>query len=145
VREWNRALENFLSDFIETFEAQPGGIGMAAPQVGHLERIVLLDVSRKQKAHGRMILINPVITEQSGSIIFREGCMSLPDFTANVRRSERVKVQAFNEKGNPFEIQCEGLEAVCIQHEIDHLEGKLFIHRVANLKTDVFRRKRYLK
>ena len=91
-----------------------------------------------------MILINPKIIESGGEVFKREGCMSIPDYTANIRRSAWVKIRYHNEEFEELEIVSTGLEAICIQHEIDHLNGFLFLHRVASLNRDVFRRKKYL-
>ena len=92
-------LRTFIADLEETMRAGPGGVGIAAPQVGHFVRIVIVDVSTKKKIthHGRLVLINPEITEWEGMLVGREGCMSVPDFTGNVIRAERIALTALNE------------------------------------------------
>lgn len=140
----DRKLSEFIERLIETMRHQPGGIGIAAPQVGVLKRIAIVDVSPRVPGTKLRILINPKILELSAPESYREGCMSLPDFTANVRRGERIKVSFQDINMKSTEIAAEGLEARCIQHEVDHLNGMLFVDRVTSLKTDVFRRKRYL-
>ena len=90
-----------------------------------------------------MVLVNPQIDVSEGAVLHREGCLSIPDFTANVRRATRVHLRAFNEFGSAYDCWLEGFEAIIAQHEVDHLDGQLFLDRVANLKTDVFRRKNY--
>ena len=139
-------LHAFLADLKETMEAGPGGVGIAAPQVDRLQRIVLVDCSRSRKScvnHGYLELINPQILEWEGMAVGREGCMSLPDFTANVMRATTVVCQYDDRHGARQVVRAEGFEARAIQHEMDHLEGMLFIDRVVSRKTDVFPRKRY--
>ena len=136
-----RALVNRL---IETMGCQSGGIGIAAPQIGIPQRVAIVDVSSKISGAKLIVLINPVIIGFFDENIFREGCMSLPDFTANVKRAEKVKVKFQDINLESKEIAASGLEARCIQHEIDHLNGLLFVDRVVSLKSDVFRRRRYL-
>lgn len=128
---------------IETMYLSPNTIGLAAPQVGYPLQLVILDVSRKEKKHGLLVLINPVLLKGEGRKVVREGCLSLPDYTGNVGRFEHVIVSAQDRRGKNFEIKTDGIEAVCIQHEIDHIEGMMFLDRVESLKTDIFRRKRY--
>lgn len=131
--------------------AGPGGVGIAAPQVDRFERIVIVDLSSKPKLpkgstnHGRMVLINPEITEWDGMAMGREGCMSVPDFTGNVIRAEKIKLKAFDECGEQHEYYCEGFEARAVQHEVDHLDGLLFLDRLVSRNTDLFERKVYQK
>jgi peptide deformylase len=124
--------------------ANPRCVGLAAPQLGEEVRIVVVDVSEHPRAtrhHGLLVLVNPVIKRSSGSEIAREGCLSIPDLTANVKRSMEVTVEASGTDGAIQSIEAEGFEARALQHEMDHLDGILFLDRVANLTTDVFRRK----
>ena len=137
---------SFIANLEETLYHYPGCVGVAAPQTGTLKRIIVIDVSRNRKPvenHGKLILINPVIEEQTGDEIAREGCLSLPDFTANVKRSKNIRCRAMTPAGAELVIDAEGFEARVILHEIDHLDGLLFLDRVSSLKTDVFRRKRF--
>jgi peptide deformylase len=120
-------------------------VGLAAPQIEEAVRMVVVDVSEHPRAtrhHGLLVLVNPVIRLSSGSEIAREGCLSIPDLTANVKRATEVLVEAADPEGTIQAIEAEGFEARCLQHEIDHLDGILFLDRVASLTTDVFRRKR---
>ena len=130
-------LRTFIADLEETMRAGPGGVGIAAPQVGHFVRIVIVDVSTKKKIthHGRLVLINPEITEWEGMLVGREGCMSI--------RAERIALTALNEQGESFELNSEGYEARAIQHEIDHLDGLLFLDRLVSRRNDLFKRKVY--
>jgi len=127
--------------------AHPRCVGLAAPQVGSSLRIAVMDSSRNPKvteSRGLIILINPSVVQTEGVVLQREGCLSIPDFTANVRRAARVKIRAHDQDGRLQEFWLEDFEAIIAQHEVDHLDGKLFLDRVANLKTDVFRRRTYL-
>lgn len=139
------ALRAFVADLEQTMRAGPGGVGIAAPQVGRFERIVIVDVSRKPKLkhHGRLVLINPEITEWEGLAVGREGCMSVPDYTGNVVRAERIRLQALDEQGELRDYQMEGYEARAAQHEMDHLDGMLFLDRLVSRRNDLFRRKVY--
>lgn len=145
VESFDEELRAFIRDLEETMRAGPGGVGIAAPQVGRFERIAIVDVSSKPKIkhHGRMVLINPEITEWDGFAVGREGCMSVPDYTGNVIRAERVHLEAFDEFGNTLAFDFEGYEARAVQHEIDHLDGLLFLDRLVSRRNDLFRRKVY--
>jgi peptide deformylase len=126
--------------------ANQGCVGLAAPQLGDEVRIVVVDVSEHPRAtrhHGLLVLVNPVIRLSSGGEIAREGCLSIPDLTANVKRATEVLVETSDPEGETRAIEAEGFEARALQHEIDHLDGILFLDRVASLTTDVFRRKQY--
>jgi peptide deformylase len=140
-------LATLIADLQETLDSLPGCVGIAAPQVGAHHRLVIVDASRYRKPvpnQGRMVLINPVQKSASGRGMFREGCLSLPDFTANVPRATDVQYEALDENLQPRTIAATGFEAVVMQHECDHLDGVLFIDRVVCVKTDLFRRKKYL-
>ena len=133
--------ERVAADLEQTMDDFGHCVGIAAPQLGELVRIAVVDVSSHPKAessNGRLILVNPRITGTEGSAIAREGCLSIPDLTANVRRAESIAVE---HAGGT--IESVGFEARCIQHEIDHLDGILFLDRVASIVDDVFRRKNY--
>lgn len=137
---------SFIDDLLETMRSSPGCVGIAAPQVGVLKRIVIVDASKHPKAtvnHGLMILINPVIEFQEGEVVAREGCLSLPDLTANVKRARRIAFRAMTPDNADFRVETSEFEARVVLHETDHLDGLLFLDRVSSLKTDVFRRKQY--
>jgi peptide deformylase len=130
-----------VGDLLETMYAAPG-VGLAAPQVGASERIMVLDIDHENPGKQVYKLINPVITRAEGEIIWEEGCLSVVDFTAEVRRAAQVEVVAFDETEKEVKIEAEGLLAVALQHEIDHLDGKLFIDRISRLKRDLYTRRR---
>ena len=146
VTNFDSSLEAFLKDFIETLNSHKYCVGLAAPQVGNLQRIIGIDISRARKPHpnnGLLILINPKILESSNFKIVREGCLSIPDFTANVKRAMKIKIQFQNLKGKAEELETNDFEAHAIQHEMDHLDGILFLDKMANPASDLFRRVRY--
>ena len=140
-------LHHFVGDLTETMYAGPGGVGIAAPQVDRPQRIVIVDVRPKlgENCHGLMVLINPELVAWEGMAVGREGCMSVPDFTGNVIRAERIQVQAQDASGRERSYECEGFEARAVQHEMDHLDGFLFLARLVSRKIDLFRRKNYKK
>jgi peptide deformylase len=147
LKEVSRALADgeepgdAAADLLDTMAAHPGCVGLAAPQIGASVRIVVVDVSEHPKAettNGLLVLVNPVIVSGEGFDVAREGCLSIPHLTANVRRATRIEVEA-----RDVRLESSGFEARCLLHEIDHLDGLLFLDRVDSLSTDVFRRRRY--
>ena len=148
VTAFDEALRAFIADLEETRANGPGAVGIAAPQVGHFRRVVILDCSNTRKPvpnHGHLILVNPEITHWEGYEMGREGCLSVPDYTGNVIRAMRVHLTASDPYGEPLEFDMEGYEARAVQHEIDHLDGMLFVDRVVSRRTDLFKRKVYQK
>lgn len=139
-------LLEFIGSLEETMRAGPGGVGIAATQVDRLQRIVIVDCSVTRKPvpnHGRLVLINPEVTHWEGMEVGREGCMSVPDYTGNVIRAEKVTLEAQDERGDSHSYEFEGFEARAVQHEIDHLDGLLFLDRLVSRRNDLFRRKVY--
>lgn len=143
VNRFDDELHRQVDELIRIMYASPATIGLAAPQIGISKRIFVCDISSKDPSKKLGVYINPEILARTGQKVCREGCLSLPDLTGNVRRAESVRLRALDVNGKTFEVSAAGLEAICFQHEMDHLDGMLFIHRVTNIKTDVFRRKRY--
>lgn len=149
VQPFDNNLDRIIGDLVDTLYHSPG-VGLAAPQIGHSKQVSVIDVHRSfskrtppaEKPH-LIILINPEIVEGKGIQTPREGCLSVPDWLANVQRYEYVVVRSMDFKGGERIIKKHGFEALALQHEIDHLNGKLFLDRVVNLKTDLFRRKTY--
>jgi peptide deformylase len=145
VRTIDGKLAAFLDEMATTMYAAPG-VGLAAPQVGLSERAIVLDCDSPEeraehRGRGLLKLVNPEILAAEGSLVWEEGCLSVVDFTAEVRRAARVLVRAFTPEEKEVRIEAEGLLAVALQHEIDHLEGKLFIDRISRLKRDLYKRK----
>lgn len=128
-----------MEEMLETMYGAPG-VGLAAPQVGVNRRIIVVDVKPDDKK-SPIMLANPEIVEGDGKIIYEEGCLSLPEFTAEVERMGEVTVRGINEKGEEVSYEAEGLLAVVFQHEIDHLDGILLVDKVSRLKRDIYRRK----
>jgi len=133
-------VDELLRDMVDTMYAAPG-VGLAATQVGVPERAIVLDVDQEEPGKHLLKLINPAIVERDGSILWEEGCLSVVDFTAEVERSAKVLLKAWTLDQEEIEIEAEGLLAVALQHEIDHLDGQLFIDRISRLKRDLYKRK----
>jgi len=129
-----------LDDMAATMYAAPG-VGLAAPQVGVAQRVVVLDVRDDDEEPGRRLLklVNPEIVERDGELVWEEGCLSVPGFTSDVRRARRVLVRAWTVDERQVEVEGEELLAVALQHEIDHLDGTLFLDRLSRLKRDLYR------
>lgn len=138
VTTFDRALKTLAEDMLRTMYEAPG-IGLAASQVDRHIQMLVLDVSEEKNTP--MIIVNPSILEQEGSEICQEGCLSVPGIFADVERSERIRITAQDVEGNPIELEADGLLAVCIQHEMDHLIGKLFVDYLSPLKRDMVRKK----
>ena len=127
-----------VNDMFETMYQAPG-IGLAAPQVNEFQRIIVVDVSEDKSAP--LALINPEIVERRGEEQTEEGCLSVPGIFEPVERAEWIRVKALDRNGSSFELETSGLEAVCIQHEIDHLDGKLFVDYLSEMKRQRIRKK----
>jgi len=138
VREVDAGVRRLVDDMFETMYAA-SGIGLAAIQVDVPLRVVVTDISERHDSP--LCLINPEILEREGNEQMEEGCLSVPGFFETVSRAERVRVRALDRDGRPFEIATDGLLAVCIQHEIDHLDGKLFVDYISSLKRQRIRRR----
>lgn len=138
VETVDESIKSLVKDMFETMKDEKG-IGLAATQVNVHKRVVVMDVSEEQNQP--YVFINPEITSKTGSTVSEEGCLSVPNNYAKVDRAERVTVSALNEKGEAFELEAEGLLAICIQHELDHLLGKLFVDYLSPLKRNRIKKK----
>ena len=138
VEAVNGDIKQLVNDMFETMYAAPG-IGLAATQVNFHQRIIVIDVS--DDCDQPLCLINPEIIEKSGEIEYEEGCLSVPNYYENVKRANEIKVRALNEKGVSFEIEANEMLAVCIQHEMDHLMGILFVDHLSKLKQKRLKKK----
>lgn len=140
VENFDSSLHELAADMVATMHAAPG-IGLAAPQVGRSERLCVLDLSVGENQDELLVLVNPRVVEAAGNVREEEGCLSFPDLMIIVPRPESVVVEAQDLDGNPIRVTGEELMARCLHHEIDHLDGVLFIDRVSPLKRDLARRK----
>ncbi|MDP3182807.1 MAG: peptide deformylase [Desulfobaccales bacterium] len=141
VTRINGELQTLIDDMAETMYAAPG-LGLAANQVGVVRRVIVFDVSHREGGPRDLkVLLNPCITAGEGEIIREESCLSVADFSAEVRRHARVTVTGLDREGKPLEITGEGLLAVVLQHEVDHLNGVLFIDRISRLKRGLYLRR----
>jgi peptide deformylase len=139
------AVESVAIDLIDTMRSYGHCVGIAAPQIDELVRVIAVDVRSHPKAtttNGLLVLVDPRIVETEGSVLGREGCLSIPELTANVRRAARVVIEARTPSGEERMVEADGFEARCLQHELDHLDGILFLDRVESLASDVFPRRR---
>lgn len=143
----DRDIHSLVEDLLDTMHAGPGSVGVAAPQIGVTLRVCVVNVSASRNGrdnnHGLLAMINPEITARSGAAIMREGCMSVPDYTGDVERATEITVRFAEPDGTQRELLASGFEAVAIQHEMDHLDGVLFLDRIVSVKTGLFRRKSY--
>lgn len=143
VEQFDDKLQRFIVELEATRLAGPAAVGIAATQVGRAQRILIVDVSKARKPvpnHGHLVLINPEITYWEGYEVGREGCLSVPEYTGNVIRANRIVVKALDPMARALELEMTGYEARVMQHELDHLEGILFIDRVVSRRTDLFQR-----
>lgn len=143
IGEITDELKRLASDLLEVMYDEPG-VGLAAPQLGEAVRLIVVDTEWSEPGGERnpLVLVNPEIVDSEGQIVWTEGCLSVPDFEADVQRAERVRVRARDLDGKDLEIEAEQLQAVCLQHEIDHLDGILFIDRISRLKRGLYVQKR---
>ncbi len=140
VSEFDDALKELAKDMAETMYDAPG-VGLAAPQVGELKRLIVIDCSGRDEEPDLIVAVNPEIVEAEGESCEEEGCLSVPEYYASVKRFNRVKMSYQDVEGKPHQRQAEGLLAVAMQHEIDHLQGILFVDHLSPLKRSIFRKK----
>jgi peptide deformylase len=146
VEKIDSSLDRLIQDMVETMHAAPG-VGLAANQVGVSLQLAVIDLSNREDdgdRHPLLVIINPEILSMAGSVVEEEGCLSIPDYAEKVKRAATVRVSAQDRTGKPFELEAEGLLAKALQHEIDHLNGLLFVDRLSPLKKSIFKR-RYKK
>jgi len=143
VERVDSALDRLIEDMVETMHAAPG-VGLAANQVGVPLQLAIVDLSSREneeQRHPLLVIINPELIVMEGSVLEEEGCLSIPDYAEKVRRAARVTVRAQDRTGKQFELEAEGLMAKALQHEIDHLNGLLFVDRLSSLKKHLFKRR----
>jgi peptide deformylase len=139
VREFDASLQALVEDMRETMKAY-NGVGLAANQIGVLQRVLVVDVPQPDGPSHQHVLVNPVIEKRSGTIRGEEGCLSIPGIYEDVDRAEKVQVRALDGNGQPVELEAEGYLARALQHEIDHLDGVLFVDRLSALRRQFLRR-----
>jgi peptide deformylase len=140
VEEVNDEIRQLVQDMAETMYDAPG-VGLAANQIGVLKRVFLIDIAGEDEPSQLRVFINPELVELSGTQLFEEGCLSFPGATEEIKRADTVRVKALDEHGEPFELEADGLLAVAIQHENDHLNGVLMIDKLGAVKRRLFGRK----
>ena len=146
VQKINDELKDYIEKLKLTLFDNKGCVGIAAPQTGVLKRIVIVDVTNHKKAtnkNGLLVMINPIFISGTGVLLNREGCLSVPEYTGNVERKNVIKIKYTDLSETEKLLETGGFEAVVLQHEIDHLDGILFLDRISNTKRDLFSRKKY--
>ena len=138
VKVVNKEIKTLISNMAETMYEAPG-IGLAATQVDFHQRIIIIDISEDK--NNLLVMINPILLESKGEEFNQEGCLSVPEIFEKVKRAEWIKISAIDINGKKFELEADGLLAVCIQHEMDHLEGKVFVDYLSNLKKNRIKKK----
>lgn len=138
VKVVNKEIKTLISNMAETMYEAPG-IGLAATQVDFHQRIIIIDISEDK--NNLLVLINPILLESKGEEFNQEGCLSVPEVFEKVKRAEWIKISAIDINGKKFELEADGLLAVCIQHEMDHLDGKVFVDYLSNLKKNRIKKK----
>lgn len=140
VHEISGRTARMLHDMVDTMYIA-NGVGLAAPQIGVLERVIVVDIDPENRGKNLLKIINPIIVQSHGSVVWEEGCLSVVNYTAEVKRAKEVLVRGWTLDEKEIEIEASDLEAVCLQHEIDHLEGMLFIDHVSRLKRELYRKR----
>lgn len=140
VKTFDTSLQKLIEDMTETMYAAPG-IGLAATQVGELKRVIVFDLKPREEGRNPSYIINPEIFEGEGEQVMEEGCLSVPDYFAEVKRKAKVFVRGHDTQGKPIELCAEGVLATVLQHEIDHLDGILFIDRISALKRALYKKR----
>jgi peptide deformylase len=138
VSEVDDSIRELVTDMLETMY-DSNGIGLAATQINVHKQVIVMDLSESRDQP--MVLINPQVVAKDGEQVYDEGCLSIPEYNASVKRAENIKISALDEQGEIFEMQADGLLAVCIQHEMDHLKGIVFVDYLSRLKQDRVRKK----
>ncbi|MCP4681254.1 MAG: peptide deformylase [Desulfobacterales bacterium] len=140
VEEIDDRIQDLIDNMLKTMYAAPG-IGLAANQVGQLKRIIVFDLKPGEEGRNPAVLINPEIVVSEGKVTSEEACLSVIDFAAEVKRNAQVKVRGLDRHGKPVDIEAENLLAICLQHEIDHLDGMLYIDYISSLKRSLYKKK----
>jgi peptide deformylase len=140
VKNIDKDVQRLIDDMVDTMYDAPG-VGLAANQVGRPLSVIVVDIQREECEYGLIVLINPELVSAQGEMTFEEGCLSVPDYFASVTRHEEIVVCGFDREGKKIQIAASGMLAVALQHEMDHLEGKLFVDRISPIARDIFKRR----
>ena len=140
VKIIDKGVQRLIDDMVNTMYDAPG-VGLAANQVGRSLSLIVVDIQREECEYGLIVLINPELVSARGEMTFEEGCLSVPDYFASVTRHEEIVVSGLDRDGKQIQITASGLLAIALQHEMDHLEGKLFIDRISPIARDIFKRR----
>lgn len=140
VTDINGKIQQLIDDMVETMYVAPG-IGLAGNQVGEPLRILVCDPSSGTEPNGLVVLLNPEITNKEGVVVGEEGCLSVVDYRADVKRAERITIEGVNREGNRLVLECDGIMAIVLQHEVDHLNGLLFIDHIGPLRKELYTRR----
>lgn len=140
VEDFGPSLEKLVADMTETMYEAPG-IGLAATQVGELQRVIVFDLNPREEGRNPACLVNPEIVEGEGEQVLEEGCLSVPEYYSEVKRMAKIRVRGQDLQGRPVELCAEGILATVLQHEIDHLDGILFIDRISALKRALYKKR----
>ena len=140
VKNIDKGVQCLIDDMIDTMYDAPG-VGLAANQVGRPLSVMVVDIQREECEYGLIVLINPELVSAQGEITYEEGCLSVPDYFASVKRHGEIMVRGLDRDGKTIQIAANGLLAIALQHEMDHLEGKLFIDRISPIARDIFKRR----
>ena len=140
VEKVDGKIRKLISDMVDTMYAN-GGIGLAAPQVGVSKRVVIVDVRLYEPSSSLMSIVNPEVVAEGEEVIHEEGCLSVPECVEGIKRKTWIKVRGLNERGRKIEIEGEGMLAIALQHEIDHLNGKVILDRISRVKRDLYKKR----
>jgi len=140
VEKVDGTIRKLISDMVDTMYAN-GGIGLAAPQVGVSKRVVIVDVRLYEPSSSLMKIVNPEVVAEGEEVIHEEGCLSVPECVEGIKRKTWIKVRGLNERGRKIEVEGEGMLAIALQHEIDHLNGKVILDRISRVKRDLYKKR----
>ena len=140
VEKVDGKIRKLISDMVDTMYAN-GGVGLAAPQVGVPKRVVVVDVRLYDPSTSLISIINPEVVTEGGEVIHEEGCLSVPECVEGIKRRKWIKVKGLNERGREIEVEGEGMLAFALQHEIDHLDGRVILDRMSRIKRDLYKKR----
>ena len=140
VEKVDREIRKLISDMVDTMYVN-GGVGLAAPQVGVSKRVVVVDVRLYDPSTFLISIVNPEVIAEGEEVVHEEGCLSVPGCVEGIKRRKWIKVRGLNERGREIEVEGEGMLAICLQHEIDHLNGKVILDRMSRVKRDLFKKR----